>query len=231
MAYKSQYRRIPRYLWNDPPFKHLDTDAKFVFLHLWTSPHSNVTGITVITTAALALTLGWTAQRVDSALTALCDAGLADVDVDAELVAVHVMEYDPPDSSKVVRHWIPCLVDAPASPVIVKALERLRQHCIRRQMGYVTAFNEIVDELPDRLTDGVAKIDAYTVSDRVSHTVSDTVPDTRKKEEGRRNKEYHPPLPPRSPVSEVETHARARASATDEPERIDAIFARMGGVA
>lgn len=231
MAYKSQYRRIPRYLWNDPPFKHLDTDAKFVFLHLWTSPHSNVTGITVTTTAALALTLGWTAQRVDSALTALCDAGLADVDVDAELVAVNVLEYDPPDSSKVILHWIPCLVDCPASPVIVKALERLRQHCIRRQMGYVKAFNTIVDELPDRLTDGVAKIDAYTVSDRVSHTVSDTVPDTRKKEEGRRNKEYHPPLPPRSPVSEVETHARARASATDEPERIGAILARMGGVA
>ncbi len=218
---KSQYRRVPRYLWNDPRFRRMGVDAQFLYLYLWTSPQSNATGIINATPAVMALAHGWPLERAETALMTLCDAGLADVDSEAGLVALDFLEFDGPDNGKMILHWGACLADVPASPVITRALDRLKAHCEQRGKGFLEAFRALMRELPQR----------FHAEETVCHTVSDTVSDTVSGGYANQIKEEEE-LIKTSPTSGSGSGARARARATavpqNGPERIGAIMARMG---
>lgn len=208
---RSQYRRIPRYLWNDLAFRRVGPDAQFIFLFLWTHPGSNATGVTATTPPAIALTHGWPAERAEVALAALEAAGLAEVDSEAGLIGLNTLQFDPPDNGKMVRHWAKCLVDLPPSGIVTRALDRLGAHCEMRTPGFREAFADLMAELPPQL--------------RQDHTVCRTVSGGYGIQGRRKKEELEIPPPPPDPDPERKP-SRARV---DGPESVGSIIARMRG--
>jgi len=225
---RSQFRKIGRYVWRHPAFKRVGTDAQLLFLYLWTGPDGNASGVIATTAAALAVALHWPTDRAQTALDALADVGLLEVDGDAELVVLDLLDLDPPDNPNVVQHWAVCLADLPASPAIARAIGRLGKHCAARGHGFIEGFTAMTQQLPERFRDLPAEAPEQTpetVSPTVCHTVeqtvSNTVPHTvsiqRDLERERdRERDYRPPT--------SGSRARERGG---EPERVGDILERM----
>lgn len=207
-----QFRKVSRYTWRDPRFRRAGNDAQLTFLYLWTGPEGNASGVLATSAQRLALALDWPPDRAVAALEALEAAGLADVDLAAEVVALNILDFETPDSPKVVAHWAACLADLPPSPAITKALERLQAHCVDRGTNFADAFAEMVLTLPARLKE------SHTVSHTVSHT--QPIPKTQKCPTETETETPTPTYPPPDPDPE-------RARDPHAPEPIGAIADRM----
>jgi len=207
---KQQFRKVTRYIWRDPRFRKAGTDAELLFLYLWTGPQSSTTGITACTAASLAVEHGWTVERANAAIAALADAGLAEVDESAGLIAIDQLDLDPPDNGRVVRHWAVVLGDLPQSPVIAHALEKLRAHCVTRGgTDFVEGYQAMLSQLPPR----------HTQHDTVSDTVSNTVSGGYQLQRQIQRQIQRPP-------TDLRTRARARGG---DPEPISEILSRAVG--
>lgn len=223
-----QYRKVSRYVWRDPRFRHAGNDAQLAFLYLWTGPEGNASGVLATSAQRLALALEWPPDRAEAALEALEVAGLADVDLAAEVVALNILDFETPDSSKVVAHWAACLADLPPSPAITKALEHLRAHCVSRGANFAEAFAKMVASLPPRFS-----AQGYTVSHTVCHTVSHTQPipkmqkrATETETETETDPDPETPTPTYPPPDPDPDPERARGNGSD-PEPIGAIAERL----
>lgn len=222
MGRGANFRKVSSYIWRDRRFRRAGTDGQLLFLYLWTGPESNATGVSAHSPATLAIALHWPVGRAQAALTALADADLADVDADAEIVGIDLLECDPPDNGNVVKHWAHCLADMPQSPVIARALTRLKVHCAQRGDDFRRGFDDLMAALPVRFKGDTV---SHTVPDTVSHTVPDTVsqtvcqtPPKQSEIESEEEEEIYKDLPT--------SGSGARARDPHAPEAIGAITAR-----
>jgi len=97
------YRAIYTNLWDDPDFRSLPIEAKFVFLNLRTSPLSNMPGIFIFYLEPIAKQTGFTKNRIKRALEVLC-RGQWIVIEDGILWVKNALKYDPNISLRNPKH-------------------------------------------------------------------------------------------------------------------------------
>ena len=103
----ARYRKIDPRIWGDEKFRRLSLEARYVFLHLLTGPHTtNLPGLANVGFAGLAESCEMEAEAFGEAFGEVLREGLAKADLAARVVSVpNAPKYNRPESPNVVKSW------------------------------------------------------------------------------------------------------------------------------
>ena len=121
-----RYQRIHAQIWSDEKFRKLSEDAKFLFLYLMTSPHSNSIGIYVLPKQYIECDLGWSGKRLAIPFAELLKVGFILYDETERVVCIrNHIKHNPIQNQKQVISAEKIIESLPKSPIFSNILERL----------------------------------------------------------------------------------------------------------
>ncbi|MCX8022783.1 MAG: hypothetical protein N2745_08435 [Syntrophorhabdaceae bacterium] len=123
-----RYQRIYSQIWHDEKFNSLSEDAKYLFLYLLTSPHSNALGLYVLPLQYICADLNWDMKRLGKPFKELLGKRLINYDEKVKLVCIiNHLKHNPIDNENQAKNAIKIVVNLPKSPIFSDILEQLQK--------------------------------------------------------------------------------------------------------
>ena len=121
-----RYQKIHTKIWQDEKFILLTDDARYLFLYLMTSPHSNAIGIYVLPKKYIEGDLDWDAKQLREPFTELLQKGLIYYDEKVSLLVItNHLKYNPLENGNQVKYAVNQIAALPKSEIISNILELL----------------------------------------------------------------------------------------------------------
>lgn len=125
---ESRYVRVHRSIWPSPAFLSLDKDARFVFLHLTTTPQGNHLGLFRATPEMLAIEPGMSVKAYRAAFERLIEQGMIEYDPEHAVIYLpHFLESNPPANPNVIKGMTRYFEELPDCELKAKLYEQLKQ--------------------------------------------------------------------------------------------------------
>jgi hypothetical protein len=115
-------------MWGDERFRRCSDDAKLLWVHLLTGPHTTaLPGLSVAGKAQIAEALTWEAEAFEERFQEIADQGMARADWSARVVWLpNAARHNPPDNPNVVSGWLTLLAMVPECDLKREAIAALR---------------------------------------------------------------------------------------------------------
>jgi len=120
------YQKIEVKIWNDKKFRELSGNAKYLFLYLLTSPHSNSIGLYVLPKGYILEDLNWDFERLGGPFGELLDKGFIGYDETVRVIFIkNQLRHRPLENPNQVAGALKVLKALPKTPLFSMLLERL----------------------------------------------------------------------------------------------------------
>jgi len=121
-----RYQKIYSQIWQDEKFITLSQDAKFLFLYIITSPHSNSIGLYVLPKQYICADLNWDMKRLGKPFGELLAKGLILYDETVNLICVkNHLKFNPIENENQAKAASKIVMHLPKSSIYSTILERL----------------------------------------------------------------------------------------------------------
>lgn len=166
-----RYQKIEVLIWNDEKFINLSQEARYLFLYILSSPHSNAIGLYVLPKAYICEDLRWSNKQLEKPFSELLSKGIILYDETARLVFIkNHLRHNPLENENQTKAAIKIIKELPKSPLIKGLSEGLGKQ-----------FHKPLQELlGERLGKQYAKPEAEAVAVAVTEAVTET--ETKEKE-------------------------------------------------
>lgn len=135
------HRHIICHIWLDPKFRSLSTNAKLVFIHLFSTPQSTPFGLYHASIAGLAAEMGWPIERYEEAISEVVDKRLAILDEERLLIFVNMlMKYNRPHNPNILRSWAAKFNAYPDCDLKANAYNAIGNHVETMSKGFRDTF-------------------------------------------------------------------------------------------
>ena len=123
-----RYQRIHSQIWSDEKFIKLSQDAKYLFIYLLTSPHSNGIGIYVLPKKYIECDLEWSTKQLAIPFDELLNSGLILYDDVARLICIkNHIKHNPIENPKQVKSAEKIISALPKSSLFSAISEQLNK--------------------------------------------------------------------------------------------------------
>ncbi len=143
-----RYQKIEVVIWNDEKFINLSQEARYLFLYILTSPHSNALGIYVLPKAYICEDLKWSAKQLGKPFSELLSKEIILYDETTRLVFIkNHLRHNPLENENQTKAAIKIIKELPKSPLIKGLSEGLGKQFhkpLREQLGEQYAKSEAV---------------------------------------------------------------------------------------
>lgn len=96
-----RYQRIHSQIWSDEKFRTLSQEAKYLFIYILTSPHSNGIGLYVLPKQYIECDLEWSSKQLAIPFNELLENGLILYDEDSRLICIkNQIKHNPIENPK-----------------------------------------------------------------------------------------------------------------------------------
>jgi len=114
-----RYQKIEVVIWNDEKFINLSQEARYLFLYILTSPHSNALGIYVLPIAYICEDLKWSAKQLGKPFSELLSKEIILYDETTRLVFIkNHLRHNPLENENQTKAAIKIIKELPKSPLI-----------------------------------------------------------------------------------------------------------------
>lgn len=123
-----RYQKIHSQIWTDEKFITLSQDAKYLFLYILTSPHSNSIGLYVLPKPYVLTDLEWDYKRFKKPFDELLNKGLIFYDETVKLVCIrNHLKHNPLENENQAKAIAKLIKSLPKSSLFSTILEQLRE--------------------------------------------------------------------------------------------------------
>ena len=123
-----RYQKIHAQIWQDEKFITLSQDAKYLFLYILTSPHSNAVGLYVLPKPYICADLKWDTKRLGKPFKELLDKHVILYDETVNLVCIkNHLKHNPIENENQAKAASKLVMCLPKSTMYLTILEQLTQ--------------------------------------------------------------------------------------------------------
>ncbi len=153
--YGRRYQRIFVNYWQDDKIRQISEDARFLFLYILTSPHSNSLGLYCLPMLYIMSDLEWKDKRLNKAFKELLEKGLIKYDKDNRLIFIrNHLKHNPIENPNQVLANIKIASLLPKSPLFNDVIAVLKE---QNKPFHIPLLNQLHKQLAHDLNEKIIK--------------------------------------------------------------------------
>ncbi len=124
----ARYQKIHSQIWQDEKFITLSQDAKYLFLYILTSPHSNSIGLYVLPKQYILADLEWDMKRLAKPFKELLDKEIILYDETVKIICIkNQLKHNPLENENQTKSIAKIISTLPKSSIYSNILEQLNK--------------------------------------------------------------------------------------------------------